>query len=177
MKKYGNSITILVIDSESERIYMKKKMPILPAMAVSHKLPFRARKLHLISGPQGYGFLLRLEKTSSGHTCKIKEKRFKPTLFACFGLDCFYLNRSFSAWGGEWQSSREGRCAGWRDPAGGQWRVGGLAQTRWDCGKSEIKWKAGLPHHHLSVWVRILQPGGDHFSLILHRAFFCCCYF
>uniref|UniRef100_A0A3Q2D772 NHERF family PDZ scaffold protein 4b n=1 Tax=Cyprinodon variegatus TaxID=28743 RepID=A0A3Q2D772_CYPVA len=68
MKKYGNSITILVIDSESERIYMKKKMPILPAMAVSHKLPFRARKLHLISGPQGYGFLLRLEKTSSGHT-------------------------------------------------------------------------------------------------------------
>ncbi|XP_054899530.1 NHERF family PDZ scaffold protein 4b [Poeciliopsis prolifica] len=68
MKKCGNSITILVIDSESEKIYMQRKMPILPAMAASNKLPFRARKLRLISGPEGYGFLLRLEKTPSGHT-------------------------------------------------------------------------------------------------------------
>ncbi|XP_054586479.1 Na(+)/H(+) exchange regulatory cofactor NHE-RF4 isoform X2 [Nothobranchius furzeri] len=68
MKKCGTSITILVVDSESEKIYMQKKMPILPAMAVPHKLPFRARKLHLISGPEGYGFLLRLEKTPSGNT-------------------------------------------------------------------------------------------------------------
>ncbi|MED6255312.1 hypothetical protein ATANTOWER_007683 [Ataeniobius toweri] len=68
MKKCGNSITILVIDSESEKIYMQRKIPILPAMAVPHKLPFRARKLHLISGPEGYGFLLRMEKTLSGNT-------------------------------------------------------------------------------------------------------------
>ncbi|XP_037543530.1 PDZ domain containing 3b [Nematolebias whitei] len=68
MKKCGNAITILVIDSESEKIYMQKTMPILPAMAVSHKLPFKARKLHLIPGPSGYGFLLRLEKTPSGNT-------------------------------------------------------------------------------------------------------------
>ncbi|XP_012720721.2 PDZ domain containing 3b isoform X2 [Fundulus heteroclitus] len=68
MKKCGNSITILVIDGESERIYMRRKMPILPAMAAPHKLPFRARKLHLISGPEGYGFLLRLERTPSGNT-------------------------------------------------------------------------------------------------------------
>ncbi|KAM4726219.1 NHERF family PDZ scaffold protein 4b [Anableps anableps] len=68
MKKCGNSITILVVDSESEKIYMQRKMPILPAMAVPHKLPFRARKLHLIAGPEGYGFLLRLEQTPSGNT-------------------------------------------------------------------------------------------------------------
>ncbi|XP_027887338.1 NHERF family PDZ scaffold protein 4b [Xiphophorus couchianus] len=68
MNKCGNSITILVIDSESEKIYMQRKMPILPAMAVPNKLPFSAKKLRLISGPEGYGFLLRLEKTSSGNT-------------------------------------------------------------------------------------------------------------
>lgn len=68
MKKCGNHITILVIDSESEKIYNQKRIPILPTMAVTHKLPFRARKLHLISGSEGYGFLLRLEKTPSGRT-------------------------------------------------------------------------------------------------------------
>ncbi|XP_017296148.1 PDZ domain containing 3b [Kryptolebias marmoratus] len=74
MKKCGNAITILVIDSESEKIYMQKTMPILPAMAVPHKLPFKARKLHLISGPAGYGFLLRLEKTPSGNTHHVLRK-------------------------------------------------------------------------------------------------------
>ena len=74
MKKCGNHITILVIDSESENIYVQKRIPILPAMAVPHKLPFRARKLHLISGPEGYGFLLRLEKTPSGRTCEKTQK-------------------------------------------------------------------------------------------------------
>ncbi|XP_041865223.1 PDZ domain containing 3b isoform X2 [Melanotaenia boesemani] len=68
MKKCGNHITILVIDSESEKIYLQKKIPILPTMAAAHNLPFRARKLHMISGSEGYGFLLRLEKTPSGRT-------------------------------------------------------------------------------------------------------------
>ncbi|XP_026184715.1 NHERF family PDZ scaffold protein 4b [Mastacembelus armatus] len=66
MKKCGNHITILVIDSESEKNYMRQKMPVLPAMAVPHNLPYRARKLHLVSGSEGYGFLLRQEKTPSG---------------------------------------------------------------------------------------------------------------
>ncbi|CAG5876475.1 unnamed protein product [Menidia menidia] len=68
MKKCGNHITILVIDSESENIYLQKRIPILPAMAVPHNMPFRARRLQLVSGPEGYGFLLRLEKTPSGRT-------------------------------------------------------------------------------------------------------------
>ncbi|XP_049897223.1 NHERF family PDZ scaffold protein 4b isoform X2 [Epinephelus moara] len=68
MKKCGDHITILVIDSESEKNYMQQRMPILPAMAVPHNLPYRAKKLHLVSGPEGYGFLLRLEKAPSGRT-------------------------------------------------------------------------------------------------------------
>ncbi|KAK2828823.1 hypothetical protein Q5P01_019857 [Channa striata] len=68
MKKCGNHITILVIDRESEKKYMQLKMPILPTMAVPHNLPYRARKLNLVSGPKGYGFLLRMEKTPSGRT-------------------------------------------------------------------------------------------------------------
>ncbi|KAL6099136.1 nherf4 [Pungitius sinensis] len=68
MKKCGEHITILVIDSESQKNYMRQRMPILPSMAVPHNLPNRARKLHLVSGADGYGFLLRLEKKPTGRT-------------------------------------------------------------------------------------------------------------
>lgn len=70
MKKGGEHITILVIDGESEKNYTRQKMPILPTMAVPHNLPDRARKLQLVSGPDGYGFLLRLEKKPTGRTCE-----------------------------------------------------------------------------------------------------------
>ncbi|XP_063751106.1 NHERF family PDZ scaffold protein 4b isoform X2 [Eleginops maclovinus] len=68
MKKCGNQITILVIDGESEKNCLRQRRPILPAMAVPHNLPHRARRLHLVSEGEGYGFLLRLEKAPSG--CK-----------------------------------------------------------------------------------------------------------
>ncbi|XP_008331040.1 NHERF family PDZ scaffold protein 4b isoform X2 [Cynoglossus semilaevis] len=66
LKTCGNHITVLVIDSESEKKYIQHGIPILPSMAASHNLPFKARKVHLVSGPEGYGFVLRLEKTYSG---------------------------------------------------------------------------------------------------------------
>lgn len=70
MKKCGNHITILVTDSESEQNYIRQRIPILPTIAVPHNLPYRARKLHLVSGSDGYGFLLRLEKAPSGRNCE-----------------------------------------------------------------------------------------------------------
>nr|XP_061801587.1 NHERF family PDZ scaffold protein 4b [Nerophis lumbriciformis] len=74
IKKCGDSITILVIDSESEKKYTQLRMPILPIMAVPHNLPFRARKLDLDLAPEGYGFLLRFEKASSGRTAHVLRK-------------------------------------------------------------------------------------------------------
>ncbi|XP_068600509.1 NHERF family PDZ scaffold protein 4b [Brachionichthys hirsutus] len=68
MKKCGDRITVLVIDSESEKHHLKERMPILPAVAVPHNLPYRARKRRLICGPKGYGLLLRLEETTSGRS-------------------------------------------------------------------------------------------------------------
>lgn len=58
-------MTVLVIDSKSEQTYTSRRMPILPTMAVAHNLPHKPQKQHLVQGPEGYGFLLRQEKTAS----------------------------------------------------------------------------------------------------------------
>lgn len=70
MKKCGDCITILVIDGESEKHYLQQRMPILPTPGVPHNLPHTARKLQLLSDSRGFGFVLRLEKATSGRTCK-----------------------------------------------------------------------------------------------------------
>ncbi|KAF7688676.1 hypothetical protein HF521_013483 [Silurus meridionalis] len=44
-------------------------MAILPAMADAHIMPYKPKRAHLIQGPDGYGFLLRHEKMSTG--CKV----------------------------------------------------------------------------------------------------------
>ncbi|KAM4619786.1 NHERF family PDZ scaffold protein 4b [Polymixia lowei] len=71
VKKCGNHITILVIDRKSEENYNRKQMPILPVMAIPCHLPHTARKLHLDHEPEGYGFLLRQEKTPSGRAAHV----------------------------------------------------------------------------------------------------------
>ncbi|XP_077403633.1 NHERF family PDZ scaffold protein 4b isoform X2 [Vanacampus margaritifer] len=74
MKTCDNDITILVIDSESEKKYTRLRMPILPAMAIPHNLPYRLRKLDLDLTPEGYGFFLRFERAPSGRTAHVLRK-------------------------------------------------------------------------------------------------------
>ncbi|XP_073806888.1 NHERF family PDZ scaffold protein 4b isoform X3 [Danio rerio] len=68
VKKCSSHMTVLVIDSDTEKSYARRKMPILPAMADAEKMPYRPQRLHLVMGPDGYGFLLRQEKGGAGRT-------------------------------------------------------------------------------------------------------------
>ncbi|KAK0142581.1 Na(+)/H(+) exchange regulatory cofactor NHE-RF4 [Merluccius polli] len=70
VKRCGDSITILVVDRETEEKYIQQKKPLLPAMALPCNLPHRARSRRLTPGPQGYGFLLR-EESASGRTVQV----------------------------------------------------------------------------------------------------------
>lgn len=79
-------MTVLVIDSDSEKSYACRKMPILPALADAENMPYRPHRLHLVLGPEGYGILLRLEKTGAGRT----GERQTHTL-TCTYLSAIYL--------------------------------------------------------------------------------------
>nr|XP_055054022.1 NHERF family PDZ scaffold protein 4b [Misgurnus anguillicaudatus] len=68
VKKSKDHVTVLVIDSESEKSYARRKMPILPAMADAESMPYRPRRLHLVLGPEGYGILLKQEINKAGYS-------------------------------------------------------------------------------------------------------------
>ncbi|XP_051788274.1 Na(+)/H(+) exchange regulatory cofactor NHE-RF4 isoform X1 [Erpetoichthys calabaricus] len=66
VRKCHNHVTLLVIDSASEESYTRRGITIVPAMAKPSNLPHFPHKLFLTQGPEGYGFLLRQERTSAG---------------------------------------------------------------------------------------------------------------
>uniref|UniRef100_A0A673L473 Na(+)/H(+) exchange regulatory cofactor NHE-RF4-like n=1 Tax=Sinocyclocheilus rhinocerous TaxID=307959 RepID=A0A673L473_9TELE len=71
VKKCEDHVTVLVIDSRSEDCYNRMGLPIIPAFAKTHNLPYRPKTLHLTQGPQGYGFLLRQKKLQSGRIAHV----------------------------------------------------------------------------------------------------------
>ncbi|KAK1787809.1 hypothetical protein P4O66_016299, partial [Electrophorus voltai] len=66
MKKCSDHMTVLVIDSESEKSYVRRGMPIVPVLADPQNMALRPRRLRLAQGHSGYGFLLRQEKITAG---------------------------------------------------------------------------------------------------------------
>ncbi|XP_041030210.1 Na(+)/H(+) exchange regulatory cofactor NHE-RF3-like [Carcharodon carcharias] len=66
IKETGDSVTLLVTDQKTDAYYRDKGIRIVPAMACFKHVPFKPRKLYLVKGSCGYGFLLKTEKTISG---------------------------------------------------------------------------------------------------------------
>ncbi|XP_029963541.1 Na(+)/H(+) exchange regulatory cofactor NHE-RF4 [Salarias fasciatus] len=62
VKKSGDLVTVLVVDINTHHSYIRRKMPLLPTVAKSSGLLHMAKTIHLVKGPDGYGFFLRQER-------------------------------------------------------------------------------------------------------------------
>ncbi|XP_069470475.1 Na(+)/H(+) exchange regulatory cofactor NHE-RF4 [Ambystoma mexicanum] len=65
LKQAGPAVALLVMEPNLEQFYCRRGIKVTAAMADPSTVPFKARKLHLVKGPDGYGFLLRQEKHAS----------------------------------------------------------------------------------------------------------------
>ncbi|XP_014376809.1 Na(+)/H(+) exchange regulatory cofactor NHE-RF4 isoform X2 [Alligator sinensis] len=61
LKQSGSQVTLLVLDAADEELCRHRGLRVTAAMADASRLPFRVRKLHMVKGPKGYGFLLQEE--------------------------------------------------------------------------------------------------------------------
>ncbi|XP_069080936.1 Na(+)/H(+) exchange regulatory cofactor NHE-RF4 isoform X1 [Pleurodeles waltl] len=62
LKQAGPAVALLVMEPNSEEYYRRRGLKVTAAMADPATIPYKARKLHMVKGPKGYGFLLRQEK-------------------------------------------------------------------------------------------------------------------
>ncbi|KFQ37005.1 Na(+)/H(+) exchange regulatory cofactor NHE-RF4, partial [Merops nubicus] len=68
LKQSGGKVTLLVASSSVEEFYRLRGLRVTAAWADTSWLPFKARELHMVKGPDGYGFLLKEGDCSSGAT-------------------------------------------------------------------------------------------------------------
>lgn len=57
---------LLVVDPEADAFYRQRGVKVTASMADASWVPFKVRKLSMVKGPDGYGFLLKEEKCRSG---------------------------------------------------------------------------------------------------------------
>ncbi|NXL10262.1 NHRF4 protein, partial [Mesembrinibis cayennensis] len=68
LKQSGSKVTLLVASSAVEEFYRLRGLRVTATLADTSWLPFKVRKLHMVKGPAGYGFLLKEDDCSSGTT-------------------------------------------------------------------------------------------------------------
>ncbi|XP_010142279.1 PREDICTED: Na(+)/H(+) exchange regulatory cofactor NHE-RF4-like, partial [Buceros rhinoceros silvestris] len=68
LKQSGSKVTLLVASSAVEEFYRQQGLQVTATMADTSWLPFKVRELHMVKGPEGYGFLLKEDDCSSGAT-------------------------------------------------------------------------------------------------------------
>ncbi|KAJ6653956.1 hypothetical protein lerEdw1_007588 [Lerista edwardsae] len=66
LKQSSSPLGVLVIDPESDAFYRQRGVRVTASMADASWVPFGVRKLPMVRGPDGYGFLLKEEKCRSG---------------------------------------------------------------------------------------------------------------
>nr|XP_028564481.1 Na(+)/H(+) exchange regulatory cofactor NHE-RF4 isoform X2 [Podarcis muralis] len=66
IKHSNNPMGLLVIDAKSEEFYRQRGVKVTAAMADASWVPFEVRKVQMVRGQDGYGFLLKEEKRCSG---------------------------------------------------------------------------------------------------------------
>ncbi|KAE8592331.1 hypothetical protein XENTR_v10018732 [Xenopus tropicalis] len=73
LQRRSSHVVLLVLEASAWDVYESHGVPLSAALAETSSLPYRTRKLHLVKGPQGYGFLLRQEKCLAGQGQFLRE--------------------------------------------------------------------------------------------------------
>ncbi|XP_063291936.1 Na(+)/H(+) exchange regulatory cofactor NHE-RF4 isoform X1 [Pelobates fuscus] len=73
LQSNSSRVVLLVLEASAWDVYETHGVTPTSALADISFLPYRIRKLHLVRGPEGYGFLLRQEKCPSGQGQFLRE--------------------------------------------------------------------------------------------------------